>query len=102
MNSLLINLMLELSVFVLKHVWLHFILALYQFVGYVGWQSSLMVQSSLQRDLKQIIVCGPLPWAFDVPMNNTSAWITAAHNKLTVFKLAWHLLRTQTNPIPLV
>lgn len=61
-----------------------------------------MVQSSLQRDLKQIIVCLGLPWTFDVLMNNISAWITAAHNKLTMLKLAQCLLRTQTNRIPLV
>lgn len=61
-----------------------------------------MVQSSLQRDPKQVIVCCPLPWAFDFLINNISVWITGAHNKLTMFKLARHLLRTQTNPIPLV
>lgn len=55
----------------------------------------------LCRDLKQVVVVlflGPLIFL----MNNISAWITAAHNKLMMFKLARHLLRMQTNPIPLV
>lgn len=72
-------------------------------VCWVSWLAQFSCgATSLQSDLKQVIVYCPLLGPLIFLMNNISAWITAAYNKLTMFKLARHLLRTQTNPIPLV
>lgn len=58
------------------------------------------VQSSLQRDMLLYVVIFFEPLIF--LMNNVSTWVTVVHSKLTLFKLALHLLRTLTDPFPLV
>lgn len=59
------------------------------------------VLSSLQKDTLLYVVIFLAPLIF--LMNNLSTWVAVVHNKLTMFKLAQHLLRrTLTNPFPLV
>lgn len=58
------------------------------------------VQPSLQRDTLLYVVIFFEPLIF--LMNNVSTWVTVVHSKLTMFKLAHHLLRTLTDPFPLV